>query len=71
LINLENSKWNIEARRKLGLKLKGPLEEYDAQMVRLEAGKLKTAAAIRLLSPTAVVKGLTVGSKKLTLQVNI
>lgn len=71
LVQVENDKFTIEARKKLGLSLTGGLTQEDAKRVRIEAGKLKTAAAIKAINPTAIVTGLTVGSKKLTIQVNI
>ena len=71
LVDLKNDKWNALARKKLGLSIKGGLEESDAVRVRLEAGKLKTAATIKAINPTAIVTGLQLGVKKLTIQVEI
>ena len=71
MVTLDDNKWNQRAREKLGLSVTGKLSQEDADRVRLEAGKLKTAAAIRVLNPTAIVTGLTVGCKKLTIQVEI
>jgi len=70
-VTLDNDKWNTMARQKLGLPIKGGLSQQEANQVRLEAGKLKTAAAIKAINPTAIITGLTVGIKKLTIQVNI
>lgn len=71
MVNLEDNKWNTKAREKLGLSVKGALSQEDARDVRLEAGKLKTAAAIKAINPTAIITGLAVGVKKLNIQVNI
>jgi hypothetical protein len=71
MVNLEDNKWNTLARQKLGLPVKGALSQEDARDVRLEAGKLKTVAAIKAINPTAIVKGTAIGVKKLTIQVNI
>jgi len=71
MVTLEDNKWNQKAREKLGLPVKGELTEEEARDVRLEAGKLKTVAAIKALNPTAIIKGTTVGIKKLTIQVDL
>jgi hypothetical protein len=71
LVRIDEDKWTIRAREKLGLPLKGNVTEEQAQQIKLEAGKLKTVASIKAINPTAIVTGLTVGSKKLTIQVNI
>lgn len=71
LVQMDNDKYTIEARKKLGLSLTGGLTQDQAKKVRLEAGKLKASAAIRALNPTASIKGMTLGSKKLTIQVDI
>lgn len=71
LFQTDNDKYTIEARRKLGLPLTGGLTADNLKRVKLEAGKLKTIAAIRALNPAAMITGATIGSKKLTIQVNI
>jgi hypothetical protein len=71
MVSLDDNKWNALARKKLGLPVSGKLYEEQAAQVRLEAGKLKTSAAIKAINPTAIVTGLNLGSKKLTIQVNI
>jgi len=71
LVTLPTDKYTIEARKKLGLSETGDVSEADAGRVRLEAGKLKTAATIRMLNPCAMIKGLTVGCKTLNIQINI
>ena len=71
MVTLDDNKWNEMARKKLGLPLKGQVTENEAAQVRLEAGKLKTSAAIKAINPTAIVTGLNLGSKKLTIQVDI
>ena len=71
MVTLDDNKWNELARKKLGLPLKGLVSENDAAAVRLEAAKLKTSAAIKAINPTAIVTGLNLGSKKLTIQVDI
>jgi hypothetical protein len=71
MVNLEDNKWNAKAREKLGLSLKGGLSVQDAADVRVEAGKLKTAAVVKAMDPTAIITGLTVGSKKIIIQMNV
>lgn len=71
MVTLENDKFTIEARKKLGLPLKGQVSEAEAGRVRIEAAKLKTASIMKSLNPSAMIKGMTVGSKKLTIQVDI
>ena len=63
--------WTQKAREKLGLPLKGKVTEVDAQRVRLEAGKLKTASAIKAIAPSAMVQGMAVGVKKLVINLEI
>jgi hypothetical protein len=70
LVELNNDKWTLRAKEKLGI-TGTRVSEEDAARIRVEAGKLKTIASIRLLSPTAIITGTTIGSKKLTIQVNI
>lgn len=71
MVTLDDNKWNTLARKKLGLRIKGQLTETEANTVKLEAGKLKTSAAIKAINPTAIVTGLTLGSKKLTIRLEI
>jgi hypothetical protein len=71
MVTLDDNKWNAKAREKLSLAAQGQLTEEDARAVKLEAGKLKTSAAIKAINPTAIVTGLNLGSKKLTIQVDI
>lgn len=71
LVNLDDDKWNRKAREKLGLPLEGAVQPEDAKRIRVEAGKFKTAEAMKKLKPGAIIKGMTAGSKKLTIQVDI
>lgn len=71
LITLDTDKYTIAARLKLGLPEKGQVSQEDAVRVKLEAGKLKTAATVKALNPGAMIQGLQVGIKKLTIQINI
>jgi hypothetical protein len=71
LVTMPTDKYTLEARRKLGIRETGDVSEEDAVRIRVEAGKLKTAAQVRALNPGAMIQGLQVGSKKLTIQINI
>ena len=71
MVTLDDTKWNQKAREKLGLPIKGQLSQEDARAVQLEAGKLKTVAAIKAINPMALITGMTIGSKKISIQVDI
>ena len=71
MVSLEDNKWNAKAREKLGLSVSGKLSVEDAASVRIEAGKLKTAAVVKAMDPTAIITGLTLGSKKIVIQMNV
>ena len=71
MVTLEDTKWNQLARKKLGIKATGQVTEEQARDIRIEAGKLKCVAAIKAINPTAFITGLQVGSKKLSIQVDI
>ena len=65
--------WVQKAMEKLGIKNKDirSLSETDAERVKLEAGKLKMAAKVRKLNPLAFIQGMEVGSKKLTIRMEL
>jgi hypothetical protein len=69
LVNLKNTKWNRMAREKLGLPLEGGLTEVQAKDVRVEAGRLKTTAEVKMMNPAAMVQ--SIGKRKLTININI
>lgn len=71
MVTLDNDKYTIEARKKLGLPLKGEVDEETARAVKLEASKIKTVSVMRALNPGALIKGNLLGSKKLTIQIDI
>jgi hypothetical protein len=71
LVTLEDTRWNREARKKLGFKLEGQLTEEEATKVRIEAGKLKVSSIVKMQSPTAMISGLQVGLKQLRIQVDL
>ena len=71
MVTLPTDKYTLEARRKLGIREKGDVTEEEAVQIRIEAGKLKTATQIRALNPGAMIQGLQIGVKKLTIQINI
>lgn len=71
LVNLENTEWNLKARKKLGLPLKGGLSQSDADAVRIEAGKLMTINAIQQIDPLAAITGTTLGNDTLTIQIEL
>ena len=71
MVSLSNDKWTVEARKKLGLPLTGQVSQEDAIRIKVEAGKLKTAATIRALNPSAMITGMQAGSCKINIQVNI
>lgn len=64
---LEDTSINRRARKKLGLPAKGRLSTYDARRVKIEAGVMKTQAAIQQLSPGAVIRRT---GNKLTISVS-
>jgi hypothetical protein len=70
LVKLDDDKWTQKAKDKLGIKA-DRVSESVAKQIKLEAGKLKAAAAIKAINPTATITGLTVGSKELTIQLEI
>jgi hypothetical protein len=71
LVTLANDRFTIAARKKLGLSLKGDVTEEQAIQVKMEAAKLKTAEAIKLMNPGAQIKGLSAGSNKLEIDLDI
>ena len=71
LENLEDDRWNREARKKLGLNLTGGLTSQQAGRVRIEAGKLKAASVMKALDPSSLITGMGVGSNELRIQIDI
>lgn len=55
-ITLDDTAVNRAARQKLGLPVEGGLSLSDAGRVRVEAGAIRTRAALQRLAPTAVVR---------------
>jgi hypothetical protein len=64
LVTLANDRFTIAARKKLGLSLKGDVTEEQAIQVKMEA-------AIKLMNPGAQIKGLSAGSNKLEIDLDI
>jgi hypothetical protein len=71
LVTLNNDRFTLAARKKLGLSLKGDVTEEQATEVRIEAAKLKTAEAIKLMNPGAQIKGMQAGNNKLEIDLDI
>lgn len=71
MVETENTEWTKLARKKLNLPATGKLYPEEAQAVTLEAGKLKTEASILEQDPFAIIEGMDVGSKELTIELEI
>jgi hypothetical protein len=70
-VEVENTEWTKKARKKLGLPATGKLYPEEARAVTLEAGKLKAEASILEQDPFAIIEGMEVGSKELTIDLEI
>lgn len=69
-VQVEKTKWTEQARKKMGLSLTAAVSPQLAAAIRVEAGKLKTIAAVKVINPNALITGTTLGSKKLTIRIS-
>lgn len=67
------NEWTDKAMEKLGIKGRNisQLTESQAEAVKLEAKKLKMAATTKKLKIGAMISGMEVGSKKLTIRMEL
>jgi len=71
LFNTDKDKYTVMAKAKLGIGEKEQVTQAQLGQIKIEAGKLKTAALIKIMNPAAMIKGLQVGIKELNIQLDL